>query len=260
MILDDIVKQKKKRIEQTSFLSESEYLKRIGTLDKPISFKKTMEKDGLAIIGEIKKASPTKGTIRKDFQVTKIAEQYNHTVDAISVLTEEDYFLGSPRDLIQTKMIVSVPILRKDFIIDERQIYESRVIGASSILLITSILKKEELRHFLAVTEALHMDALVEVHTEEEIDTAIYTGAKIIGINNRNLLDFSIDINTTLHLSKYIPKDIVIISESGFSQKEDIKRLKTTRVAGALIGESFMRENDISQKVKEFKEAYEHEN
>lgn len=260
MILDKIVNKKKERLKEKNFLSKEEYIKIIEDIPKPTSFYEALKKPGLSIIGEVKKASPSKGVIKKDFDPIAIAKQYEKAVDAISVLTEEDFFMGKIEYLKEIKKVSSRPLLRKDFLIDENEIYEARVNGASCILLITSILDENTLKKFINTAKSIGMDALVEVHTKCEVYTAINAGASIIGINNRNLKDFSIDLNTTLNLKKFIPKDILVVSESGIQSKEDIEFLKKGDVHGILVGESFMICEDILKKSKELKKAYEYKN
>lgn len=257
MILDQIVEKKSDRLKNTSFMERSDYLSEIKKMKNPPSFYEAMGKEGLSIIGEVKKASPSKGIIKADFNPKEIACEYGDAVDAISVLTEQDFFKGSPKYLEEVRKVSDLPILRKDFIIDENQIYEARIIGASAVLLITAILEEEKLREFIEIAESIDLDALVEVHTREEVETAIRAGAKIIGINNRNLKDFSVDLKTTLDLSKVIPEEILVISESGIATEADIVVLKEAEIDGILVGESFMRCEDIPKKAKEFKMAYE---
>jgi len=257
MILDSIVQKKKETLLQQSIsYKKEEYLEAIGRMPKPQSFYRAIKKPGLSIIGEIKKASPSKGMIKEDFNPIEIARTYEKAVDAISVLTEEHFFIGRTEYLQQVHDAVSLPILRKDFILEEVQIYEGRRLGASSILLIASILDKEKLQEFIQIIHSLDMDALVEVHGEEEVTKAIEAGAKIIGVNNRNLNDFSVDLHTTLRLRRYIPEDILLISESGIHSKEDIQFLWKAGIDGILVGESFMRTNNILEKAKEFRMAY----
>ncbi|GAA0738159.1 indole-3-glycerol phosphate synthase TrpC [Clostridium oceanicum] len=256
MILDQITDKKRETLKEKKFLSKEEYKNIIDSMKKPVSFYEAIKKEGLSIIGEIKKASPSKGIIKKDFNPRRLGSLYNKAVDAISVLTEKHFFMGDIDYLRQASEVAQIPILRKDFIIDERQIYEARINGASSVLLITSILKKEKLKEFIKIVHSLDLDALLEVHTKKELYIALECGAKIIGINNRNLKDFSVDLNTTLNLKKDIPKDILVVSESGIKEKEDIKFLKD--IDGILVGESFMKSKDILKKAKELKEAYEY--
>lgn len=256
MILDKIINKKRETVEEKKFLSKEEYKKIMNSMKKPASFYEAIKKKDLSIIGEIKKASPSKGIIKNDFNPRRLASLYNKAVDAISVLTEEHFFMGSMDYLRQASAVTQIPILRKDFIIDEREIYEARINGASAVLLITSILEKQKLKEFIDIVHDVDLDALVEVHTKEEVNIALECGARIIGINNRNLKDFSVDLNTTLSLKKDIPKDVLVVSESGINTKDDIKFLKD--INGVLVGESFMKSNDILKKAKELKEAYEY--
>lgn len=257
MILDDIVNKKRMTLNENRYcfniLNLCEKIKK----DKISSFYDAMAKEGLSIIGEIKKASPSKGLIKENFNPVEIAKQYENTVDAISVLTEEHFFKGSNEYLIDVHNTVNLPILRKDFIISPMQIFEAREIGASAVLLIVSVIKsKELLKEFIDFAYGLNLDVLIEVHDEKEIDIAVNSGAKIIGINNRNLNDFSENINTTLKLSEFIPKDIIKISESSIHCREDIFIIKKAGVNGILVGESFMKACNIAEKAEEFRNAY----
>jgi len=258
MILDKIVQKKRENlISLKEKMSIDDIKEKIKNMKKPPSFYDAIAKKGLSIIGEIKKASPSKGLIRKDFNPVEIAREYEGAVDVISVLTEEDFFMGKAEYLREISKTVSLPILRKDFIIDEFQIYEARELGASCILLIVAILEQEKLVEYIKLAESLNMDALVETHTEEEVKRAIAAGAKIIGINNRNLKNFSVDFNNTIRLKAMIPEGILVISESGIENKEQIKILKKAAVDGILVGESFMKSENIKNMAREFKGAYE---
>lgn len=258
MILDEIVKAKSRQLEvekkHISIEAWKEKLKRVG-LSKTIDFYNALKgKDKISIIAEIKKASPSKGIIRADFEPVRIAVEYFMAgVDAISVLTESSYFMGQDEYLVKVRQSVPLPVLRKDFIIDVWQIYQSRYIGADAILLIASILTDEELKKFLAVAGILGMQCLVEVHDEKEVERALTAGAKIIGINNRDLRTFETDLKTTGGLTGLIPKDRVIVSESGISTSEDMKYLKSLGVDAVLIGETFMRAASIGEKVGELR-------
>lgn len=252
--LTDIVKTKRTRLEEKK-LDKSDLVNRITQIKRP-SFYNAMIKNGLSIIGEVKKASPSKGLIKEDFSPLNIAQDYEKSVDAISVLTEEDYFLGRDEYLQEVSNSVTLPTLCKDFIIDANQIYNAKVLGASCILLIVAILTDCELKEYIELAHDLELDALVEVHSKDEIDRALKAGAKIVGINNRDLKTFETDIANTLELRKYIPNDLVVISESGINTVEDIKRLKEANINGILVGESFMRCEDINKKAREFKNAY----
>lgn len=222
------------------------------TYDFP--FEKALKDKPIAIIAEIKKASPSKGLISEDFDYITIAKDYESAgASAISVLTEPYFFQGSNDILMEISENVEIPILRKDFTINPYMIYEAKAIGASAILLIASILKDSQLEEFLKLADSLGLSAIVETHNETEIKRAINAGARIIGVNNRNLNDFTVDINNSINLRKKVPKDIIFISESGIKTPEDVKQLKKNDVDGVLIGETLMGSNDRENLIKEFK-------
>lgn len=257
MILDEIVARKKITLEENKYMFDILNLAEVIKKDKTASFKEAMKKDGLSIIGEVKKASPSRGVIKEDFNPIETAKQYAKCVDAISVLTEEHYFQGSSEYLKNIHKEVKLPLLRKDFIISPMQILEARELGASAVLLIAAVLKeKRVLAEFIAFAKGLRLDCLVETHNEEEVNLSLEAGAEIIGVNNRNLYDFTEDINTTLKLADLIPKDKVIISESSIHTTDDIKIVKQAGVDGILVGESFMRSENIIKKAEEFRDAY----
>ncbi len=207
---------------------------------------------GIAIIGEIKKASPSEGILRHDFNALKIAEIYEYTnIKAISVLTETQFFKGRTSYLKTVRAITTKPILRKDFIIDRYQIFESALYSADAVLLIASILTDEELKNYIKDLKTFGMAALVEVHNQHDLNKALNAGADIIGINNRNLSTFKVDLEVTEKLVRTIPKGKVIVTESGLSRREDIQMLKTMGVHAFLIGSAFMRADDIMAKVNE---------
>ena len=255
-ILDKIVDAKIKDILDTKEnVSPEDMQKAAGKAKKIPSFLKAMKKPGLSVIGEIKKASPSKGIIDPVFDYKSIAAEYNESADAMSVLTEKDFFLGSPGILTEISRTADIPVLRKDFIIDSYQIYESRAIGASGILLIAAILDSVRMKEFIGLSTELEMDSLVEVHDREELDKALNAGAKIIGINNRDLTDFSVDIRKTEELGSLIPEGIVLISESGIRTAEDAAFVKNAGADGVLVGESLMRSSGKKKLIKEFKDA-----
>lgn len=253
--LSDIVMRKHVRVAEKAFNVEA-LIKEIDKIGPRPSFYQAMAKPGLSIIGEIKKASPSKGLIKADFRPIELAKEYEKAVDAISVLTEEDYFMGHESYLRDVSANVNLPTLYKDFVIDPHQIYHAKSIGASCVLLIVAILSDKQLEDYLTIAESIGLDALVETHTKQEIKRAVKVGAKIIGINNRNLKTFHTDIKMTMKLRKYVPDDKIIISESGIFTPEDIKVLKKAKINGVLVGESFMR-GDITSMAKSFKEAFE---
>lgn len=257
MILDKIVERKKETLKELKKTISIPFLEdKIKDTKTPLSFYQAMAKPGLSIIGEIKKASPSKGIIKEDFNPIELAKAYELCVDAISVLTEENFFYGSSRFLKEIHEEINLPLLRKDFIIDPIQIYEARALGASAVLLIAALLDDHKLREFINLTHSLYMDVLIEVHDEHELERVLKTNGEIIGINNRNLKDFSVDINTTINLIKEIPKDKLVISESGILTKEDINKLKKAEINGILVGESFMKSDSIIEKAEEFRNAY----
>lgn len=241
MILDDIVKYKKMQLEEQKKLKPIDMLieqcAKIDTSD----FNGALSKKGISIIAEIKKASPSKGVIKKNFNPVKIAEIYDKIgVDAISVLTERHFFKGKDEYINDVKTITTKPVLRKDFIIEEYQIYESKVLGADAILLIVSIVGNH-LKDLYGTAKGIGLDCLVEVHDRKELDIALDARCEIIGINNRDLKSFEVDLSTTENLIKYIPEYKTIVSESGIKSASDIKYLKSLGVDAVLIGETFMR-------------------
>jgi indole-3-glycerol phosphate synthase len=250
--LKDIIEAKQKRLEEKNYRIE-EMKAAVRELPAPASFSSALTKKGLSIIGEVKKASPSKGMIRENFNPLEIARTYNPVVDAISVLTEEDYFLGNITYLKEISAQVTIPTLCKDFIISPEQIYEARLAGASAILLIVAILSDEQLSEYLNLAHSLNMSAIVEVHNQEELDRALKTNCRIIGINNRNLETFVTDIQTTLDLAPQIPRGRILISESGISDTKDIQRLAPVKIDAVLVGESFMRSDNIVKHAKELK-------
>ncbi len=219
-------------------------------------FLDALKKPGLSVIAEVKKASPSRGVICEDFEPATIAKRYEkYGADAVSVLTETAFFLGS-NDYLQTVSDrVHIPVLRKDFIFDIWQVYESRLIGADAILLIASILNVYQLKRFRKSANALGMDALVEVHNAGEMRKAIASGAKIIGINNRNLKTFDVSLSVTEDLIKMIPEGVAAVSESGIMSGDDAKRVVAAGADAVLVGESLMRADDIEKALAELKQA-----
>ena len=217
-------------------------------------FEEQLKKDGLSFICECKKASPSKGLIAAKFPYLEIAKEYEAAgADAISVLTEPKWFLGDARYLEEIAAAVNLPVLRKDFIVDEYMIYEAKVLGAAAILLIVSILSAKELKEYLSVAKGLGLSVLTEAHDAGEIETAAKAGAKIIGVNNRNLKDFSVDINNSLSLRNVAPKDTLFVVESGISTAEDIKAARDIKADAVLVGEALMRATDKKAKLRELK-------
>lgn len=217
-------------------------------------FEKVLQKQGISFICECKKASPSKGLIAPDFLYLDIAKDYeNAGADCISVLTEPKWFLGSDEYLREIAKAVSIPCLRKDFTVDEYMIYEAKLLGASAVLLICSILTEEQIKEYIRICDELGLSALVEAHDEKEVKTALNSGARIIGVNNRNLKDFSVDTENSHRLHKMIPKDVLFVSESGVKTAEDVKKLRDIGADAVLIGETLMKASDKKLKLAELK-------
>ena len=242
LILDEIVEDKKKRIaEQKTKISESEMKKMAMDCQREsISFYQALSKEGLSIIGEFKNASPSHGKMDNKIELEERIAQYNESVDCISCLTEEDHFMGSVAYFNKVRTISKIPMIRKDFIIDPYQIFEAKVIGADCILLIVAILSDRQLKLFYELAYALGMDVLVEVHDEIEMKRALGLDAAMIGVNNRNLKDFTIDLENTKRLSQMVPEETILVSESGITTEADITYLKECSVNAVLIGTVFM--------------------
>ncbi len=215
------------------------------------AFEKALQKKGISFICECKKASPSKGLIAPDFPYLEIAKAYEAAgADAISVLTEPKWFLGSDAYLREIAGAVSIPCLRKDFTVDEYMIYEAKLLGASAVLLICAILSEAQLKEYLAVCDELRLSALVEAHDEAEVEIALRAGARVIGINNRNLKDFTVDTENSRRLRERIPKHVLFVSESGVSGAEDVKRLSKIGADAVLVGEALMRAADKKQALQ----------
>lgn len=218
------------------------------------AFEKALKKDGISFICECKKASPSKGLIAPDFPYLQIAKEYETAgADCISVLTEPKWFLGSNGYLREIASHVSIPCLRKDFTVDEYMIYEAKVLGASAVLLICSILTAEDIREYIYLCDELGLSALVEAHDEFEVKVALKAGARIIGVNNRNLKDFSVDTENSKRLRRLIPKDVLFVSESGVRNAEDVAKLRELGADAVLIGETLMRATDKKVKLAELR-------
>lgn len=218
------------------------------------SFLQALSGGGIHLICEVKKASPSKGVIAGDFPYVEIAKDYERGgASAISVLTEPYYFLGSNDYLIEIRKEVAIPILRKDFIVNEYQIYETKVLRADACLLICAILDQDTLNRYLSLAHSLGLNALVETHDDKEIEMAVKAGARIIGVNNRNLKDFSVDVGHSRDLRKVVPEDVIFVAESGIKEKQQVKELYDDGVNAVLIGETFMRAPDRAALVREYR-------
>ena len=254
MILDTIVARK---YEEVALLKQ----RGLPVLDRPVArprgfLRALVESPSVAIIAEAKKASPSKGVIQPDFDPVRIARNYRDGgAHCLSVLTDVDFFQGSLSYIPLVREVVALPVLRKDFIIDPMQIEEAGAVGADAILLIAAILDVDQLRDFRFHAESLGMDVLVEVHDERELDDALQAESRLIGINNRNLNDFSVSLETTFRLLPRIPQEIPVVSESGIASAADVHRLREAGVKAALIGESLMRAGRQDQLLREFLSA-----
>lgn len=255
MILETIAQANRERYEktmQTVSLEEIKLKALAMEINSDFPFEKALEKNGISYICEVKKASPSKGIIAEDFPYVQIAKEYeNAGASAISVLTEPQWFKGDNRFLQEISQNVKIPLLRKDFTVCEYQIYEAKVIGASAVLLICALLDTDTIREWIKICDTLGLSALVEAHTEEEVQSALDAGARIIGVNNRNLKDFTVDITTCTRLRSLVPKDILFVGESGIKTSEDIENLRKAEVNGVLIGETLMRSDDKKQALAE---------
>ena len=256
-MLDEIVEKTKERVEKAKeAIPLDELKKEVSQLDitDEFPFKKALSVDDIAIIAEVKRASPSKGLIAEDFDYLKIAKEYEEAgASAISVLTEPYFFKGDNEYLKEIAETVSIPVLRKDFVVDEYMIWEAKLLGASAVLLISSILDIASLKKYLDLAHDLGLSAIVETHDGDEIRMAMNVGAEIIGVNNRNLEDFTVDIENSINLRRCVGHDVIFISESGIKTKEDVARLKENDVDAVLIGETLMKSDDKKAMILELK-------
>lgn len=258
MILDEIVEKRKEQLqrEMDNFPLEDMKEMALNSKNKNHGFKEALQTDGLSIIAEVKKASPSRGVIAEDFRPVETALAYEEAgAAAISCLTEEHYFKGGSKYFADIRAKVDLPMLRKDFIIDPYQIYEAKVLGADAVLLIAAILSEEKMKEFYELAKSLGLDCLAEVHNEEELKQTTACKCDIIGINNRNLKTFEVDLNTTSKLAPKIPYEAVLVSESGMMTKEDLLNVRKQGADGALIGEAFMRADNIQETMKELRSS-----
>ncbi len=257
MILDEIAaKTKERTAAEKQKISLSTVRREAESMppDTGFPFEKALSCDGLSFICEVKKASPSKGLIAESFDFVSIAKDYEKAgAAAISCLTEPFWFKGADEYLTQITQNVDIPVLRKDFTVDEYMIYRAKIMGASAILLICSILSQRQLNEYYNIAKSLGLSVLVEAHDEKEIEMALNCGARIIGVNNRNLKDFTVDINNSINLRKLVPNDIIYVSESGMKTPDDIARLYQNGVNAVLIGETLMRSNDKKNMLNELR-------
>ncbi len=255
-ILDEIAAYARIRVEEKKKEKSVEAIRfeAASFIKKDFPFEKALKGEGISFICECKKASPSKGIIAEDFPYADIALEYDKAgADAISVLTEPKYFLGKDSYLSEISSLVSVPCLRKDFVVDEYMIYEAVILGASAVLLICSILSKDELKKYITICHNYGLSALVEAHDENEVQMALDCGARIIGVNNRNLKDFSVDTDNSKKLRSLIPEDVIYVSESGIKDHKDVKKLRDIGVNAVLVGETLMRAKNKKEKLDELK-------
>ena len=257
MILEKLAEASRYRVEKRKVRKSPELLRREAESmgrETGFPFEAALRKPDLSFICEVKKASPSKGVLAPEFPYLQIASEYEEAgADAVSCLTEPEYFQGSDRYLKEIAGKSSIPVLRKDFTVDPYMIYEAKVLGASAVLLICSILNEEQIKSYISICDELGLSALVETHDENEVQTALYAGARIIGVNNRNLKDFSVDTDNSCRLREMIPRNVLFVSESGVSSAEDVAKLREIGANAVLIGETLMRALDKKAKLDELR-------
>lgn len=253
MILDKILRNKREELELKKKLIPLEILReKVVSLEAERDFEKALRAPGLSLIAEIKKASPSRGIIREDFDPIELARIYTDSgVSAISVLTDSKYFLGKLDDLRKVRAETALPILRKDFILEEYQVYEAKLNGADAVLLISNILREGKLRELTELCHGLGLCALVEIRSDEDLNKALKARAQVIGINNRDLKTFRVDMSVTERLIKKIPEGKVVVSESGITTRDDVSWLDSLGVNAILVGEVLMSSQDIRAKIAE---------
>lgn len=256
-ILDTIAEFAKERIASAKKLHSLEEIKRSAlatNCNTNFPFEKALSANGISFICECKKASPSKGLIAEDFPYLEIAKEYEAAGAAcISVLTEPKWFLGKDEYLKEISSTVTIPCLRKDFTVDEYMIYEAKLLGASAVLLICSLLPADTIKYYIEICDELGLSALVEAHDETEISMAVNAGARIIGVNNRNLKDFTVDINNSGRLRNLVPDNILFVAESGINSRADVAALEAAHVDAVLIGEKLMRSDNKKKMLDELK-------
>ena len=260
-ILDQLAAYARERVNEARRKLPFEELKKQALSLTPseresFAFENALKKPGLSFICECKKASPSKGLIAPDFPYVRIAGEYEEAgADCISVLTQPKWFLGSDRYLREIADAVKIPCLRKDFTVDEYMIYEAKVLGASAVLLICSILEEEQMAEYIGLSDELGLSVLAETHDETEVEMALEAGARVIGVNNRNLRDFSVDTANSTRLRKLIPQDVLFVSESGVGSAEDVAALSEIGADAVLVGETLMRAADKKARLQELRGA-----
>ena len=252
-MLDKIIAQKKEEVEQRKKLATMTYLQELIAQQKPaLDLALALKGDHIRLIAQVKQASPSRGMLSPNFNPIELAQTYAEGgAAAISVLTEANYFMGSIEHLAAIKEVVGLPLLRKDFIFDLYQVYESRAYGADALLLIAAILSQEQLKEFVSLSHSLGLSCLVEVHNKDEVERAVLSETEIIGINNRDLNTFTVDITTTRRLRPLIPQERIVVSESGIKSKRDIEKLGKWGVDAVLVGETLVTAGNVLAKMKE---------
>lgn len=257
MILEEIAEKTRTRVMGAKKKIPMEKMRALAESmegDTGFPFEREIEKPEISFICEVKKASPSKGLIAPDFDYLTIAKEYEAAgAGAVSVLTEPDYFLGKLEYLQKISHAIRIPALRKDFTVDEYMIYEAKTAGASAVLLICALLSKERIRYYIDICDSLGLSALVEAHDEREIEDAVSSGARIIGVNNRNLKDFTVDITNSTRLRENVPDSILFVAESGIRTREDVSVLELGNVNAVLIGETLMRSQNKKMMIDELK-------
>ncbi|MDF2987379.1 MAG: Indole-3-glycerol phosphate synthase [Eubacterium sp.] len=250
MILDKIVEKTRLRVEALKAAQSLDTVRKEALATRgssPFSFENALRTDDITFICEVKKASPSKGIISEHFPYLEVAREYESAgAGAVSVLTEPDFFLGSNEYLKEIRQVVKLPVLRKDFTIDPYQIFEAKLLGADAILLICAILDTNTIGEYIGIADSLGLSSLVEAHDEKELYSALEAGARVIGVNNRNLKTFEVDINTSARLRKLVPREKLFVSESGIKTADDITVLRQNGTNAVLIGETLMKSGNIS--------------
>ena len=257
-ILDELAEHARERVRAAKMRIPLSEIRRAAEALSPgdFAFEKALRKPGLSFICECKKASPSKGLIAPDFPYLEIAKDYERAgADAVSVLTEPRWFLGDDRYLREIAAAVTIPCLRKDFTVDEYMIYEAKTLGASAVLLICSLLDAGALKAYRELCDVLGLSALVETHDEAEVEMALGAGTRVLGVNNRNLKDFSVDTENSRRLRESVPREVLFVSESGIQNAADLVQLKNAGVDAVLVGEALMRAEDRRARLMEFRKS-----
>lgn len=256
MILDDMAAAARRRVEAAKSAASLEEIKQkaLALPSGDFRFERALSKNGVSFICEVKKASPSKGVIAADYPYIDIARAYEAAgADAISVLTEPEFFLGRDAHLNAVRQSVHIPVLRKDFTVDDYQLYEAKALGADAVLLICALLDTQTIRRYIGICDTLGLSALIETHTDAEVASALEAGARVLGVNNRDLKTFSVDINSCIRLRPFVPTGVIFVAESGIKSSADIALLREAGVDAVLVGETLMRSPDKETALAELK-------